>query len=284
MMHRPAGLPAALAALERTAVMGVLNVTPDSFSDGGRWLNSGTAIAHGMEMYSQGADIVDVGGESTRPGAERVSASDELRRVQPVVTALVAAGVPVSIDTMRAEVAEVCVSAGACMVNDVSSGLADPQMLPYLSTVAVPVVLMHWRGQSSHMDTLADYSDVVVDVVAELHARVEAATACGIAPERIVIDPGLGFAKTTTHNWQLLQHLASLLASGLPLLIGASRKRFLGELLAVGGEPRSMNKRDDATTAITALMAMQDVWGVRVHEPRSSRDAVEVVAAMRGVR
>jgi dihydropteroate synthase len=264
--------------------MGVLNVTPDSFSDGGRWLNSGTAIAHGMEMRAQGADIVDVGGESTRPGAERVSASDELRRVQPVVAALVAAGVLVSIDTMRAEVAEACVSAGACMVNDVSSGLADPQMLPYLSTVDVPVVLMHWRGQSSQMDTLATYADVVQDVVAELHARVEAATACGIVPERIVIDPGLGFAKTPSHNWQLLQHLDSLLASGLPLLIGASRKRFLGELLAVGGEPRSMNKRDDATSAITALMAAQNVWGVRVHEPRSSRDAVEVVAAMRGVR
>ena len=283
-MRRPTGLPAALATLERTAVMGVLNVTPDSFSDGGRWLNSGTAIAHGMEMHSRGADIVDVGGESTRPGAERVSASEELRRVQPVVVALVAAGVPVSIDTMRAEVAEACVSAGACMVNDVSRGLADPQMLPYLSTVAVPVVLMHWRGQSSQMDTLAKYADVVLDVVAELRARVDAATACGIVPERIVIDPGLGFAKTPSHNWQLLQHLESLLATGLPLLIGASRKRFLGELLARGDEPRSMNERDDATTAITALMASQDVWGVRVHEPRSSRDAVEVVSAMRGVR
>ncbi|MCX6422872.1 MAG: dihydropteroate synthase [Actinobacteria bacterium] len=283
-MRRPAGLPAALAAFERTTVMGVLNVTPDSFSDGGRWLNSGTAIAHGMEMHSRGADIVDVGGESTRPGAERVSASEELRRVHPVVAALVAAGVPVSIDTMRAEVAEACVSVGACMVNDVSSGLADPQMLPYLSSVAVPVVLMHWRGQSSRMDTLANYADVVLDVVAELRARVDAATAYGIAPERIVIDPGLGFAKTPSHNWQLLQHLESLLATGLPLLIGASRKRFLGELLAVGDEPRSMNERDDATTAITALMASQDVWGVRVHEPRSSRDAVEVVSAMRGVR
>ncbi|CAB4908993.1 unannotated protein [freshwater metagenome] len=264
--------------------MGVLNVTPDSFSDGGRWLNSGTAIAHGMEMHSQGADIVDVGGESTRPGAERVSASDELRRVQPVVAALVAAGVPVSIDTMRAEVAEACVSAGACMVNDVSSGLADPQMLPYLSTVAVPVVLMHWRGQSSQMDTLATYADVVQDVVAELHARVQAATACGIASERIVLDPGLGFAKTPAHNWQLLQYLDVLLEPRFPVLIGASRKRFLGELLAVGGEPRSMNGRDDATSAITALMAAQDVWGVRVHEPRSSRDAVEVVTAMRGIR
>ncbi len=164
-MRRPAGLPAALSSLDRTAVVGVLNVTPDSFSDGGRWLDAEAAIAHGIAMHARGADIIDVGGESTRPGAERVTAHDELRRVQPVVAGLVAAGVPVSIDTMRSEVAEACVLAGACMVNDVSGGLADLQMLPYLSSVSVPVVLMHWRGQSSHMDALTNYSDVVVEVV-----------------------------------------------------------------------------------------------------------------------
>ena len=279
---RPDGLPESLAALRRTVVMGVLNVTPDSFSDGGRYLDSDAAIAHGLAMHAGGADIVDVGGESTRPGAVRIDADEEAARVVPVVTALAAAGVPVSIDTMRAETAAAAVQAGACLVNDVSGGLADPQMHAAVASLGVPYVAMHWRGHSDRMDELAQYDDVVVDVIRELRARAESAMAAGIEQRRIILDPGLGFAKEADHNWALLKGLPNLAAQGFPLLLGASRKRFLGSLLAgADGEPRPVEQRDQATDAVSAIAAAMGVWAVRVHDVSGSRDAVRVAEAWR---
>jgi len=280
MILRPTGLPEPLAGLDRTAVIGVLNVTPDSFSDGGQFLASDVATAHGLHLREQGADIIDVGGESTRPGATRVPSEEECARVLPVVSGLVAAGVPVSIDTMRASTAEAAVAAGACLVNDVSGGLADDEMYTTVAGLGVPFVAMHWRGHSDRMNDLATYDDVVVDVISELSARVEAAVSAGIARSAIVIDPGLGFAKNSVHNWQLLQALDRLMAVGPPVLIGASRKRFLGALLAEdSGDPREMTDRDAATDAITAIAASRGVWAVRVHDVRGSKDAVRVAAA-----
>ena len=281
-MRAPRGLPPALANLDRTLVMGILNVTPDSFSDGGRWSDADSAVERGSRLHADGADVVDVGGESTRPGAGRISTEEELRRVLPVVQGLVAAGVPVSIDTMRAAVADACVSAGAVLVNDVSGGRADPAMLPWLATCDVPYVAMHWRGPSNVMEDLATYDDVVLEVRDELAARLEALAEAGVDPERVVLDPGLGFAKRSPHNWELLRHLDALAALGRPLLVGASRKRFLGDLLAEGaGEPRPFDGRDAAGDAVTALSAAAGVWGVRVHEVRASRDAVLVARAWR---
>ena len=280
MTRRPTGLPAGLAAVDRALVVGVLNVTPDSFSDGGLYLALDDAVRHGMEMHALGADIIDVGGESTRPGAERVPVEEECRRVLPVVEGLTAAGVPVSIDTMRAETALAAVSAGACVINDVSGGLADPNMYAAAAQAGIPFVAMHWRGHSERMNELAVYGDVVAEVTAELLARVDAAVAAGVAPEAMVIDPGLGFAKEAEHNWQLLKHLPSLIELGFPVLIGASRKRFLGSLLAdADGQPRPMEDRDAATDAITAIEALQGVWAVRVHDVGRSSDAVRVAAA-----
>ncbi len=280
MISRPQGLPVGLAGLERTVVMGVLNVTPDSFSDGGHFLAADAAVKHGLSMFEQGADIVDVGGESTRPGAVRVTADEELARVLPVVAGLVAAGVPVSIDTMRATTARACVEAGACVVNDVSGGQADSDMYATAAALGVPFIAMHWRGHSDRMAELAQYDDVVADVIAELLARVDAAIAAGVNPDRIVIDPGLGFAKEADHNWQLLRHLDQLIDLGYPVLVGASRKRFLGSLLAdESGQPRPVDQRDAATDAITALAAAQGVWAVRVHDVSASKDAVRVAAA-----
>ena len=280
-MHprRPAGIPDPLASIERCLVMGVLNVTPDSFSDGGLFLDAGRAIEHGRAMASAGADLVDVGGESTRPGAARVTPEEETARILPVVLALAADGIAVSIDTMRASTAAAAVEAGACLVNDVSGGLADPEMFAVVAALRVPYVAMHWRGHSTHMDDLAVYTDVVVDVVAELEARASAAVAAGIDPEMIVLDPGLGFAKEADHNWALLRDLGRLLALGHPVLVGASRKRFLGALLAVDGEARAAAERDHATDAISALAAAAGAWCVRVHDVRGSRDAVQVAAA-----
>ena len=281
-MRAPRGLPPALANLDRTLVMGILNVTPDSFSDGGRWSDAASAVERGSRLHADGADLVDVGGESTRPGAGRISIEEELGRVLPVVQGLVAAGVPVSIDTMRAEVADACVSAGAVLVNDVSGGRADPGMLPWLATCDVPYVAMHWRGPSDVMEDLATYDDVVVEVRDELAARLDALAQAGIDPERVVLDPGLGFAKRSPHNWELLRRLDVLAALGQPLLVGASRKRFLGDLLAdATGEPRPFDGRDAAGDAVTALAAAAGVWGVRVHEVRASRDAVLVARAWR---
>lgn len=281
-MRAPRGLPPALANLDRTLVMGILNVTPDSFSDGGRWADAASGVERGCRLHAEGADLVDVGGESTRPGAGRITVEEELGRVVPVVQGLVAAGVPVSIDTMRAEVADACVSAGAVLVNDVSGGQADPAMLPWLATCDVPYVAMHWRGPSDVMEDLATYADVVAEVRDELAARVDALAEAGVNTDRVVLDPGLGFAKRSPHNWDLLRHLDALAALGCPLLVGASRKRFLGDLLAdETGEPRPFDGRDAAGDAVTALAAAAGVWGVRVHEVRASRDAVLVARAWR---
>jgi dihydropteroate synthase len=264
----------------RCVLMGVLNVTPDSFSDGGRYTDLAAAVEHGLAIHAAGADLVDVGGESTRPGADRVEAAQEAARVLPAIRELAAAGVPVSVDTTRASVAEAAIEAGAVLVNDVSGGLADPDMAKVLAAAKLPWVLMHWRGHSRDMQRLASYQDVVAEVVAELSARVDAAVSAGVDPRRLVVDPGLGFAKTAAHNWALLARLDELHALGLPVLVASSRKSFLGRLLAApGGTPRPVDEREDATVATTVLAALTGVWGVRVHEVRPSLDAIEVVRA-----
>ena len=264
----------------RCVVMGILNVTPDSFSDGGRYLDHDDAVAHGLALHGQGADLVDVGGESTRPGAQRVDASTEIARVVPVLRDLAAHGVPCSVDTTRAAVAEAALEAGAIMVNDVSGGLADPAMAPTIARSRVPWVLMHWRGHSDRMDKLACYQDVVADVRVELVARVDAAVLAGVDSGALVLDPGLGFAKTAAHNWALLGNLQVLTELGFPVLLGASRKRFLATLLAgADGSPRRADEREIATVAVSALAAAAGVWGVRVHDAAASRDAVAVAAA-----
>lgn len=281
-MQHPAGLPAGLAELDRTLVMGVVNVTPDSFSDGGQFLAPEAAIAQGRALTLAGADILDIGGESTRPGASRVTQDEELSRVIPVIAALAGDGLHVSVDTMRGAVAREAVAAGACIVNDVSGGLGDADMLPTIGELAVPYILMHWRGHSDVMDEMARYDDVVSDVATELSRRVDAAIAHRVDPHRIVLDPGLGFAKDSHHNWALLQGIPTLQLLGRPLLIGASRKRFLGVLLAgPDGTPRAASARDAATDAISAIAAMHGAWAVRVHNTRASADAVRVAHAWR---
>ncbi len=263
----------------RSLVMGVLNVTPDSFSDGGRYVDPQVAVRHGLALVAEGADLVDVGGESTRPGAVRPSPAEEVDRVVPVVRALAAAGALVSVDTMRAAVAERAVEAGAVLVNDVSGGRADPDMLPVVARLEVPYVLMHWRAHSREMEQHADYGDVVEDVMAELGEQLEAAYAAGIAPGRIAVDPGIGFSKTADQNWEVLAGLERLHRLGHPVLVAASRKRFLGRLLADGaGTPRSPEARADATTATSALAAAAGAWCVRAHEVRANLDAVLVAA------
>jgi dihydropteroate synthase len=269
----------------RCVVMGVLNVTPDSFSDGGCFADASSAIAHGLAMHAAGADYVDVGGESTRPGADRVDAGVECRRVLPVIAELAAAGVRVSVDTTRAEVAEAALRAGAVLVNDVSGGLADEGMARLVADTGVPWVLMHWRGHSREMYAAARYGDVVTEVGAELTARVEDVVAAGVAPEQLVLDPGLGFAKRAEHNWRLLAGLERIVGLGLPVLVGASRKAFLGRLLADGeGTVRPAEQRDAATLATTVLAAEAGAWGVRVHDAGASADAVRTVAAVGAAR
>jgi dihydropteroate synthase len=264
----------------RPIVMGVLNVTPDSFSDGGRYLRFEDALAHAREMYEQGATIVDVGGESTRPGAERVDAKTETARVVPVIAALAADGVPTSIDTTRAAVAAAALDAGATLVNDVSGGLADPDMARVVADAGVAWVLMHWRGHSHNMAELATYHDVVADVRTELRARVDAALNAGVAAEALIVDPGIGFAKTAEHNWRLSAHLDEIRSLGYPVLFGASRKSYLGRLLAgPDGVPRPVDDRDAATLATTVLAVVAGVWGVRVHDVRSTVDAIRVCQA-----
>jgi dihydropteroate synthase len=276
---------AALPRPGRCLVMGVLNVTPDSFSDGGCFADPDTAIAHGLAMHAAGADYVDVGGESTRPGAHRVDADEECRRVIPVIRELSAAGVRTSVDTTRAEVAEAALAAGAVLVNDVSGGLADKNMADLVADAGVPWVLMHWRGHSREMYAAAQYGDVVTEVCAELTARVEDVVAAGVRPDQLVIDPGLGFAKRAEHNWALLAGLDRLVAVGLPVLVGASRKTFLGRLLAgPDAQPRPAEERDAATLATTVLAAEAGAWGVRVHDAGASVDAVRTVAAVRAAR
>jgi dihydropteroate synthase len=276
MLH-PSGLPENLQKLDRTLVMGVLNVTPDSFSDGGRFNDARIATNHALQMIKDGADIIDIGGESTRPGSERISVQAELDRVLPVISALADSGIAISIDTMRPEVARAAIAAGACMINDVSGGKSDPEMLEYASSFNSPYILMHWRGPSNIMNTLTEYQDVVADVSAEISQQVDVAVAAGIARERIVIDPGIGFAKTVDQNWPILKHLDVLEGLGLPILMGASRKKFLGELLAKNGVPRDSDERESATAAISTLMAARGLWAVRVHDVKSSSDAIAVV-------
>jgi dihydropteroate synthase len=278
--YRLAGLP----SRPRCLVMGVVNVTPDSFSDGGAWLGAEAAIAHGLDLAAQGADIVDVGGESTRPGAQRIPPDEEVRRVLPVITELARAGVPVSVDTMRAAVAELALDAGARLVNDVSGGLADPHMPRLVAKAAVPYVVMHWRGHSHDMNSRAIYGDVVAEVRDELRRRVDAVVAEGVDPSMIILDPGLGFSKLSEHNWQVLAALPEIAGlgrpGGFPVLVGASRKRFLGRLLAgPEGTPRSFAGSDDATVATTALAAAAGAWCVRVHKVPANADAVRVAAA-----
>jgi dihydropteroate synthase len=265
--------------------MGVLNVTPDSFSDGGCFADTPSAVAHGLAMHAAGADYVDVGGESTRPGADRVDSDEECHRVVPVVAELASAGVRVSVDTTRAEVAAAALAAGAELVNDVSGGLADAGMAQLVADAGVPWVLMHWRGHSREMYAAARYGDVVTEVSAELTARVEDVVAAGVAPEQLVLDPGLGFAKRAEHNWALLAGLDRLVGLGLPVLVGASRKSFLGRLLAdADGAVRPAEQRDAATLATTVLAAEAGAWGVRVHDAGASADAVRTVAAVRAAR
>ena len=277
----PVGLPAP----GRCLVMGVLNVTPDSFSDGGCFADQASAVAHGLAMAAAGADLVDVGGESTRPGADRVDAEEECRRVLPVIRELSAAGVLTSVDTTRADVAEAALAAGAVLVNDVSGGLADKNMAELVAEAGVPWVLMHWRGHSREMYAAARYGDVVTEVCAELTARVEDVVAVGVAPEQLVLDPGLGFAKNADHNWALLAGLDRIVGLGLPVLVGASRKTFLGKLLAgADGSPRPAEQRDDATLATTVLAAQAGAWGVRVHDAAGSVDAIRTVEAVRRTR
>jgi dihydropteroate synthase len=277
-MH-PRGLPDSLASVRRTLVMSVLNVTPDSFSDGGRYVEVDVAVAHALAQVAAGADMIDVGGESTRPGARRIPVDEELRRVIPVIERLVTHGVVVSIDTMRSEVAAAAVGAGASLVNDVSGGLADPGMHAWVASVSVPYIAMHWRGHSTVMQRLATYDDVVAEVCAELSDRLAELARAGVDPTRVILDPGIGFAKDSEHNWALLAALPRLEELGHPVLVGASRKRFLGELLGEPGHPRPVEERDAATDAVTALAAAAGAWAVRVHDVRGSRDAIAVASA-----
>jgi dihydropteroate synthase len=268
--------------------MGVVNVTPDSFSDGGAWYGADAAIAHGLELAAQGADIVDVGGESTRPGAQRVDADEELRRITPVVTALVQEKLHVSIDTMRASVAEFALNAGVHLVNDVSGGLADPDMPRLVASAGVPYVVMHWRGHSEDMYARAVYRDVVTEVRDELARRVDEVMKAGVEADCVVLDPGLSFGKRPEHNWPILTHLAEIsVLNGrtFPVLVGASRKGFIADLLAgPDGIRRPFAAGDDATVALTALAAATGAWCVRVHKVPPNVDAVRVAAAWRAAR
>ncbi|WP_105036010.1 dihydropteroate synthase [Cryobacterium aureum] len=261
-----------------TLIMGVLNVTPDSFSDGGQWASTDAAIEHGLLLHAQGADLIDVGGESTRPGATRVSPEQEQRRIIPVVTELARQGLKLSIDTLNASTARAAAKAGASVINDVSGGLADPGMAAVAADTDLTYIAMHWRAHAQKMDTLADYGDVVTDVIAELSARVDALTIAGVARERIVLDPGLGFSKKTEHNWQLLGRLDAFAALGLPVMIGASRKRFLASVLPVGSP---VVERDLATAVVSVLAAQAGAWAVRVHDVAATRTALSVLASVR---
>jgi dihydropteroate synthase len=260
--------------------MGVVNVTDDSFSDGGLFLDRDRAIDHGLALAAAGAAIVDVGGESTRPGATRIDPRVETDRVVPVIKQLAAQGITVSIDTMHADVAAAALQNGARIVNDVSGGRADPNMAPLVAEAEVPWILMHWRSvTAARPHDVPEYADVVADVKAELLASVDAATSAGVDANRLIIDPGLGFAKTAQHNWALLRALPEFVATGIPVLVGASRKRFLGTLLGDETGVRPPDGRETATAVVSALAAMQGAWGVRVHDVRATVDALKVVEA-----
>jgi dihydropteroate synthase len=266
----------------RPRVMGIVNVTPDSFSDGGLYPDMERAVDHGRQLLADGADLLDIGGESTRPGAIRPVVSEELDRVIPVITRLAAEGAVVSVDTMRASVAVAALAAGAQVVNDVSGGLADPEMLEVVAQSGATYVAMHWRAHATDMQAFTDYGPdgVVEGVRRELGERLEAIVAAGIDPDRVLLDPGLGFAKTAQHNWELLRGLASLESLGRPLLVGASRKSFLGSLLAVDGRPRAVGERESAHVALVALLAQRGVGCLRVHDVRATCDALAVVDAL----
>ncbi|MEU1971960.1 dihydropteroate synthase [Microbacterium sp. NPDC019599] len=259
-------------------VMGIVNVTPDSFSDGGLFLAADAAIAHGLELRAHGADLLDVGGESTRPGAERVDPAVEQGRVLPVVEALASSGAIVSIDTMNASTAVAAVEAGARIVNDVSGGLADPAMLAAVAGTDAEIVVQHWRGHSADMYAQATYDDIVSDVVGELARRVEAAVTAGIPPERVIVDPGIGFGKKGAQNWAVLHGLPRLAALGHRVLVGTSRKRFLVETLETRGGEASIPRRDLATAVTSVLAAQAGAWGVRVHDVAATVDALDVAA------
>jgi dihydropteroate synthase len=247
-------------------IMGILNVTPDSFADGGRHNEFDAAVARGLEMIAEGVDIIDIGGESTRPGAERVSEAEEIERTIPVITELAKQGVKISIDTMRASTAEAAIKAGASIINDVSGGLADPLMLQTAARLGVPFIAMHWRGQSKDMNSKAIYNDVVIDVISELQERITAALEAGIEVGNLIIDPGLGFAKDAEHNWEIIDSVDSFVDLGYPVLIGASRKRFLG-----GDSP---DEREQATIDLTKRLATTGVWAVRVHSVKPHKEVL----------
>jgi dihydropteroate synthase len=247
-------------------IMGILNVTPDSFADGGKHDTYEKAVARGLEMISEGVDIIDIGGESTRPGAERVSAAEEQGRVIPVIEKLSQTGIPISIDTMRAETAELAITAGASIVNDVSGGVADDLMHEVVAEMGCPYILMHWRGHSKDMNNRAVYGDVVKEVIAELNTQIEAALRSGIAKNNLIIDPGLGFAKDAQHNWEILNRIEEITDLGFPVLIGGSRKRFLG-----GETP---DEREAATIQLTKSLLAKKIWGVRVHSVRPHKNLV----------
>jgi len=247
-------------------IMGILNVTPDSFADGGRHNEFDAAVARGLEMIAEGVDIIDIGGESTRPGAERVSEAEEITRTIPVITELAKHGVKISIDTMRASTAEAAIKAGASIINDVSGGLADPLILQTAARLGVPYIAMHWRGQSKDMNSKAIYNDVVIDVISELQERITAALDAGIEVSNLIIDPGLGFAKAAEHNWEIIDSVDSFVDLGYPVLIGASRKRFLG------GE--SPDEREQATIDLTKRLATTGVWAVRVHSVKPHKEVL----------
>jgi len=238
-------------------IMGILNVTPDSFADGGKHDTYEKAVARGLEMIAEGVDIIDIGGESTRPGAERVSAQEEQQRVIPVIEKLSQTGIPISIDTMRAQTAELAITAGASIVNDVSGGLADDLMHEIVAEMGCPYILMHWRGHSKDMNSQAIYGDVVKDIIAELGTQIDAALQAGISRNNLIIDPGLGFAKDAAHNWEILNRIDEITDLGFPVLIGGSRKRFLG-----GETP---DEREAATIALTKSLLAKKIWAVRVH-------------------
>jgi dihydropteroate synthase len=247
-------------------IMGILNVTPDSFADGGRHNEFDAAVTRGLEMIAEGVDIIDIGGESTRPGAERVSEAEEIERTIPVITELAKHGARISIDTMRANTAEAAVKAGASIINDVSGGLADAKMLQTAALLGVPYIAMHWRGQSKEMNSKAIYNDVVIDVISELQERITAALDAGIEVGNLIIDPGLGFAKDAEHNWKIIDSVHSFVELGYPVLIGASRKRFLG-----GDNP---DEREQATIDLTKRLATTGVWAVRVHSVKPHKEVL----------
>jgi dihydropteroate synthase len=264
--------------MQRTLVLGILNVTPDSFADGGKFLDPADAITQGRRLIAEGADIIDVGGESTRPGAERVSEEEELKRVMPVITELVKDGAVISVDTTRSEVAKAAIAAGATYVNDVSGGLADEKMAALIAAnPKVQYIVMHWRGESKDMQSKAVYKDVVKEVKDELDQRVVELLKAGVQAEQIILDPGIGFAKEPEHNWEILQNIERFQLLGYPILIGASRKRFLGELV----NAKDADNREAASIALTAQLARLEIWGVRTHSVKPHLDAIAVADRLR---